>query len=71
MIRFIGQNLAQGTEEVLNKLRNEDHLGDRIELVEEGEIVTESPFAYVDNKLVKGDTPTELYDKIKEELTQN
>lgn len=68
MIRFSQQNFVHGTEEVVNKLRN-DGLGNSIDIEPEGESF-EAPYAYVDNKLVVGDTPKELYNRIKNEIKE-
>lgn len=67
MIRFVQQNFVHGTEEVLNKLRNDDNLGNEIEIETLGEAL-DTPYAYVENKMIKGDSPEELYNKIKKNL---
>ncbi|WP_069998011.1 DUF1450 domain-containing protein [Cellulosilyticum sp. I15G10I2] len=69
-IKFCENNFAQGTEEVVNQLREE---------VEDINIEVESclgycgdcavgPFALVDDELVQADTSEELYEMILQHL---
>lgn len=69
-IKFCENNFSQGTEEIIERLKEE---------TEDVEIQIEpclgycgdcavSPFALVDNELIQADTPEDLYDLILEQL---
>lgn len=69
-IKFCENNFSQGTEEIVDKLKNE---------VEDVTVEVESclgycgdcalgPFALVDNELMQADTAEELYELILEQL---
>lgn len=69
-IRFCENNLALGTEEVINKIKEE--YDDVIVSVEPclgycGDCAL-APFALVDDEFVTEETVEELYDSIKEKL---
>ena len=67
-IKFCENNYGEGVEEVIEKLQNEG-----IEVEIEPCIgycgdCAMGPIALVDDELVQGETPDELYEKIKELL---
>lgn len=67
-IKFCENNFSHGTEEVINRLKD-DNVEFKVEpcLGYCGECA-ESPFALVDEEYVEAETPEELYDKITELL---
>lgn len=67
-VKFCENNIIDGTEEIINKLKNE---------LSEDEVLIEpclgycdnciiSPFALVNDEFVQAETPEELYEKIED-----
>lgn len=72
IIEFCTSNLASGTEEIMELLERNPAL-DVVEygcLGNCGECFLH-PFAYVDGKIISGETPSELMENIKKEIKES
>ncbi|MDR7855073.1 DUF1450 domain-containing protein [Tissierella sp.] len=67
-IQFCENNFSYGTEEIVNKLRDEDFDVEVESCLGYCGDCAVGPFALVDDELIQADTADELYEMIKEEI---
>lgn len=67
-IQFCENNFPHGTEEVINKLKDEDYDVEIESCLGYCGDCAKSPFALVDDEFIQADTPEELYKMIKDYL---
>lgn len=68
LILFCENNFSQGTEEVVNKLRDEDYDVEVESCLGFCGDCAVGPYALVDDEFIQADTPDDLYEMIKDYL---
>ncbi|NLK44968.1 MAG: DUF1450 domain-containing protein [Tissierellia bacterium] len=67
-IQFCENNFSHGTEEVVNRLKDEDYNVEVESCLGFCGDCAVGPFALVDDEFVQADTPDDLYEMIKDYL---